>query len=57
MILLPYEGMFSIVVASYGDGGVTNRDGAGIHQYQDARWVKVSDADEAVIVAPPVIYA
>ena len=56
MVLLPYEGMFSIVVASYGDGGVTSRDGAGIHQFQDDRWVKVSDADEAVVVAPSVMY-
>lgn len=56
MVLLPYEGMFSIVVADYGDGGVTSRDGAGIHQYQDGRWVKVSDADKAIIVAPAVMY-
>lgn len=56
MVLLPYEGMFSIVVARYGDGGVTHREGAGLHQYQDGRWVKVSDAEHALIVAPAVMY-
>lgn len=55
MVLLPYEGMFSLVVANYGDGGVTRAEGAGIHQHQDGGWVKLTDADQAVIVAPHVI--
>lgn len=52
MVLLPHEGMFSIVVANYGDGGITAGQGAGLHQYQGGHWVKISDPDEALIVAP-----
>lgn len=52
MVLLPYENMFSIVVARYGDGGITAIEGAGIHQYQEGSWVKVTNPDDALIVAP-----
>jgi hypothetical protein len=53
MILLPYEGMFSLVVASYGDGPAHASDGAGLHQYQDGQWVQVDNPATAMVVVPP----
>jgi hypothetical protein len=55
MILLPFEGMFSLVIASYGDGSIRPREGAGLHQFQDGRWVAVDDADEVMVVAPALL--
>lgn len=52
LIIMAHEGMYSIVIAQFGDGGVTPSSGAGIHQFQDGRWVRVSDPEEAVIVVP-----
>lgn len=51
LVLLPYESMFSVVVADYGMGSVDPADGAGLHQFQDGRWIKVSN-HEAFIVVP-----
>ena len=55
MILLPHEGMFSLVVASYGDGSILPAAGAGLHQFQDGRWVAVEDADQVMVAVPPVV--
>ena len=41
-----------LVIARYGDGGVRLTEGAGLHQYQDGRWVQIKNAD-ALIVVPP----
>lgn len=51
MILLPYEGMFSLVVGRYGHGPVLAAEGAGLHQYQSGRWVLITDP-EAMIAVP-----
>lgn len=56
MILLPFEGMFSVVVAGYGDGSLHPRKGAGLHQFQDGRWVLVEDAGGAFLVVPAVLH-
>ena len=56
LVLMPYEGMFSIVAGRYGDDPLTPRGGAGIHQFQDETWVRVSDADATFIVVPSVIH-
>jgi proteasome lid subunit RPN8/RPN11 len=53
LILMPYEGMFSLVVADYGHGALLPADGAGLHQYQAGRWVYVTN--EAFTVVPAVI--
>jgi proteasome lid subunit RPN8/RPN11 len=56
LILMPFEGMFSLVVARYGDGGLLPGEGAGLHQYQDKRWVLIpAGSRDALIIAPPVI--
>ena len=58
LILMPHEGMFSLVVGSYGDGGIALSDGAGLHQYQDRRWVFVSTAgSNALIIVPELTRA
>jgi hypothetical protein len=55
MVLMPYEGMFSLVAACYGDGGVTVAGGVGVHQFQDQRWIRVSNVDHALIFVPDVV--
>jgi proteasome lid subunit RPN8/RPN11 len=52
LVLMAREGMFSIVVGNYGDDGITVEEGAGIHQFQDGRWVQIEDSNTAVIVVP-----
>lgn len=56
LILMPYEGLFSLVVARYGDGALLPSEGAGLHQYQDKRWVKImAEAQDALVVVPPIV--
>jgi proteasome lid subunit RPN8/RPN11 len=51
MILMPYHGMFSLVVSDYGHGSVHPRLGAGLHQYQGSHWVKVPPSHFIVVPA------
>jgi proteasome lid subunit RPN8/RPN11 len=53
LILMPFEGMFSLVVADFGRGSLQPEQGAGLHQYQNSRWVKVDNS--ALIVIPPLL--
>jgi hypothetical protein len=55
LVLMPYEGMFSLVVGCYGDGGLHPAEGAGLHQFQDGRWVLIDPVDTAFIIIPAVI--
>lgn len=55
MVPLPSEGMFSVVVADYGDGGVTPDEGAGVHQFQDGRWVQIRPAESAMVIVPALL--
>lgn len=56
LILMPYEGLFSLVVGNYGDGSLLPTQGAGLHQYQNRRWVQIAPAPtDAVIVVPEVL--
>jgi proteasome lid subunit RPN8/RPN11 len=50
LILMPFEGMFSLVVADFGRGALLPSGGAGLHQFQDGKWVHVTDADALMIV-------
>ena len=43
LILMPFEGMFSLVVGRYGEGSIRPSRGAGLHQFQDGRWVYLED--------------
>lgn len=57
LILMPFEGLFSLVVGRYGDGSLLPAEGAGLHQYQDRRWVWISPpSPDALISVPPVIH-
>lgn len=55
LIVLPCEGMFSLVVGRYGDGPVDPRQGAGLHQFQDGCWVRVRPAEGAFITVTAAI--
>lgn len=50
LITMPFEGMFSLVVADYGQGSLIPAEGAGLHQYQHGRWIHVTT--DALIVVP-----
>jgi proteasome lid subunit RPN8/RPN11 len=39
MVLMPFEGMLSIVAPHYGHFGLRPLDSLGVHQFQDGRWV------------------
>jgi proteasome lid subunit RPN8/RPN11 len=52
LILMPFEGMFSLVIADYGQGGLTPLDGAGLHQYQDGKWILVEPENNPLLVVP-----
>lgn len=53
LVLMPFEGMFSLVVADYGRGSLLPQEGAGLHQHQAGRWVKIGG--EAMHVIPSLI--
>lgn len=53
LVLMPYEGMFSLVVADYGHGSLLPAQGCGLHQYQNGRWTYVTG--DALTVADAVI--
>jgi len=50
LLLMPFEGMFSLVVADYGQGSLLPEHGAGLHQYQGGRWVAIHQAEPALVV-------
>jgi proteasome lid subunit RPN8/RPN11 len=52
LVLMAREAMFSVVAARYADRGISPAEGAGIHQFQDGKWVQISDADTALIIPP-----
>jgi proteasome lid subunit RPN8/RPN11 len=52
LVLMAREAMFSVVVARYGDHGISSVDGVGIHQFQDGRWVQISDSGTSFITVP-----
>jgi proteasome lid subunit RPN8/RPN11 len=52
LVLMPFPGMFSLVVASYGAGSLLPGQGAGLHQFQDGRWVLIRRSPRALIVVP-----
>ena len=53
LVLMPFEGMFSLVVADYGRGSLHPEHGAGLHQHQAGQWVKVDDG--ALHLIPSVV--
>jgi len=55
MILMPFESMFSVVVARYGDGGITQESGVGLHQYQNRQWVSIPSSEKGALLLVPSI--
>ncbi len=55
LVLMPFEGMFSVVVARYGLGGILPAEGSGLHQMQDGRWILVEQPEPALVIAPAAI--
>ncbi len=51
LILMPFDGMFSLVVADYGHGSLHPEHGAGLHQHQNGRWVHITTDCQQVIPA------
>jgi proteasome lid subunit RPN8/RPN11 len=53
MVLMPFEGMLSVVVPHYGHFGMRPLHGLGVHQFQDGRWrltTESSIADNVTII-------
>jgi proteasome lid subunit RPN8/RPN11 len=52
LILMPYEGMFSLVVSNYGTGSLLPQSGAGLHQYQRGQWTQADSSGQTLLVIP-----
>jgi proteasome lid subunit RPN8/RPN11 len=52
LIVMPREGMFSLVVGQYGRGAIEPEKGAGLHQRQAGQWVLVQPAEGVLLRAP-----
>jgi hypothetical protein len=55
IVPLPSEGMFSLVVGLYGDGSLRLEEGAGLHQFQDGRWVQITPGEPQPIFFIPAL--
>jgi len=56
LVLMPFDGMFSLVVGRYGAGGVTLETGAGLHQFQGGRWIQISpQCKDALCIVPTMM--
>jgi proteasome lid subunit RPN8/RPN11 len=54
LVLMPFEGMLSLVVPHYGRFGMRPLANLGVHQYQSGRWVSIDahSAAEGLIEVP-----
>ena len=50
LVLMPFEGMLSIVVPHYARHRMRPLENLGVHQYQDGRWVRVDPANIAAAI-------
>jgi len=56
LVLMPFDGMFSLVVGHYGDGGTTLKTGVGLHQFQDGRWVRIgAECEDALCIVSALV--
>lgn len=55
MVLLPFEGMLSIVVPWYGKDGMHPLSSCGIHQFQEGRWVLCNTNLDGIQVVPGMV--
>lgn len=56
LVLMPFEGMFSVIVGRYASGSFVPA-ALGVHQFQDDRWVLVTDSEVALLVVPRLLWA
>jgi proteasome lid subunit RPN8/RPN11 len=56
LILMPYEDMFSLVVADYGNGSLLPEEGAGLHQLQNGHWIQIDSAEPALLAIPAEVF-
>jgi proteasome lid subunit RPN8/RPN11 len=49
LVLMPFENMFSLVAGHYGHGDLLP-PAAGLHQYQDGRWVQVTNPGAMIVI-------
>lgn len=56
LVLMPFEGMFSLIVGRYAADRF-DLSAVGVHQFQDGRWVLVTDAEDAVVVVPRLVWS
>ncbi len=55
LVLMPFNGMFSLVIGNYGMGGITPNNGLGLHQFQNSQWFQISrECDDALIITPTI---
>jgi proteasome lid subunit RPN8/RPN11 len=52
LVLMPFEGMFSLVVGDYGAAGMMPDQGACLHQFQHGQWVLVRQLEPALLPVP-----
>lgn len=54
LVLMPFEGMLSLVCAHYGRVGLRPLSSLGVHQYQDGRWraIKASSVSRRFRILP-----
>ncbi len=55
MILMPFDGMFSLVVGRYGNAPIAQEGGVGVHQYQSDRWMQIPPSCEVLVIVPNTI--
>jgi hypothetical protein len=55
MVLLPHEGMFSLVVGRYGDEPIEPHPGLGLHQFQDGHWMLVRPVERSFLLVSTVV--
>jgi proteasome lid subunit RPN8/RPN11 len=55
LVLMPFEGMFSIVVADYGRGSLEPGASLGVHEFQGGRWIRVRPLDSKTLTIVPAL--
>jgi hypothetical protein len=53
LVLMPFEGMFSIVVADYGRGPFEPGPSLGVHEFQDGRWMRINPLNPKILSIVP----
>lgn len=52
LVIMPFDGMFSLVIGNYGFGSMLPESGAGLHQYHQGRWYLIRQEEPALVIVP-----